>query len=76
MPKPSKNYSDLSIEEKKKLHRNGLVACGVGPLGILYFLFIEGYARRGNHYIFMAVAGFVLAIFVAWFHLKKLNEMR
>jgi uncharacterized membrane protein len=75
MPKQSRNYDEMSIEEKKVMHKYVFAACVLGPLALLYMLFVEGYAQQGTHLILIAVAGFILAGVLGVFHYKKLKNL-
>jgi hypothetical protein len=75
MARQNRNYDEMPVEEKKQMHKYFLGACLLGPLGLLYMLFVEGYAQRGAHFIFIGIAGFLLAAVMAVFHLKRLKEL-
>jgi hypothetical protein len=75
MAKQYKNYDEMPVEEKKKVHKYFLGACVAGPVGLLYLLFVEGYARHGTHLVLIGIAGFIFAAVMAVFHLKKLKEL-
>lgn len=75
MAKQQKNYDEMPDEEKRKMHKYGLGACVAGPVGLLYLLFVEGYAQHGTHFILIGIAGLVFAAVMAAFHLKKLKEL-
>ncbi len=75
MAKQYKNYDEMPVEEKKKMHKRFLGACVASPVGLLYLLFVEGHAQDGTHFIVISIAGFIFAAIMAMFHLKKLKEL-